>query len=115
MASTKSLFKGLAAGAVLGAVGAMLVKSNKTTDKKAKELYKAGEEIAGRIADKAVKLGAVSKSAYSKVVDALIAEYKGAKHLTDKELAELKDELKDSWEDVQAILKKNAKKNDGSK
>jgi gas vesicle protein len=110
MASAKSLFKGLAAGAVLGAVGAMLVKSNKAADKQAKELYKAGEEIAGRVADKAVKLGTVTKSAYSKVVDSLIAEYKGAKHLTDKELGELKDELKESWEDIQAILKKKAAK-----
>ncbi len=110
MPSAKSLFKGLAAGAVLGAVGAMLIKSNKATDKKAKELYKAGEEIAGRVVEKAIKLGSVSKSAYSKVVDSLIEEYKDAKHLTEKELSELKEELKDSWEDVQAILKKKVKK-----
>jgi gas vesicle protein len=110
MASSKSLFKGLAAGAVLAAVGTMLVKSNKSADKKAKELYRAAEDITSRVTSKALKLGGVTKAAYGKVVDSLIAEYKGAKHLTDRELADLKDELKESWEDVQAILKKKAKK-----
>lgn len=109
MGTKKSFVKGLAAGAVLGAVAA-LVSTMKEKDKKAQEL----QETAMRIKDKAIahakKLGKLSKAAYGKIVDTTVAEFRGVKALTEDELKELKAELKASWKDVEAMLKSKKKK-----
>jgi hypothetical protein len=54
----------------------------------------------------AKQLGKLSRSAYDKIVDTTVAEYRGVKALSESELTELKDELKMHWTDVQKILKK---------
>jgi hypothetical protein len=104
MGTKKSFVKGLAAGAVLGAVAA-LISTMKEKDAKAEELRRTGERIRDKVAAHAKKLGKLSKSAYGKIVDTTVAEYRGVKALSEQELKELKDELKASWGDVQKMLK----------
>jgi gas vesicle protein len=104
MASTKSFIKGLAAGAVLGAVAA-IVTSLENKDEKIIELQKAASRIKDKVAKHARTMGKLSKSAYHEIVDKTVEEYRGLKHLSDKELNELKAELKDSWSDVEKVVK----------
>lgn len=104
MGAKKSFVKGLAAGAVLGAV-ASLMMSMKEPDKKKRELQKAAHDVKDKVMAHAKKLGKLTKGSYDKIVDTTIAEYRGMRALTDDELAELRTELKSSWGDVQRILK----------
>lgn len=104
MASAKSFIKGLAAGAVLGAVAA-LMSTMQDKDKKAKQLKVTALKLQAKVADRAKKLGKLSKSAYEKIVDTTVAEFRGVKALSEQELAELRDELKSSWETVATMMK----------
>lgn len=104
MGSKKNFVKGLAAGAVLGAVASMVMAMRNT--KEAHELGDIAEKIKNRVAKHAKKVGKLTKSAYGNVVEKTVAEYRGAKALSDSELTELKDELKDSWVHLQAMLAK---------
>lgn len=105
MGTTKGFIKGLAAGAVLGAVAA-LMHTVQDKDKKAKELEKTAMRIKDKVAAHAKKLGKLTKAAYGKIVETTIAEYRGVKELSEDELMELRDELKASWTDVQQMLNK---------
>lgn len=108
MGSKKSFVKGLAAGAVLGAVAAML-HSMTDKDKKMHDLEKAAMRIKDKVASHAKKLGKLSKAAYETIVDTTVAEYRGVKALTEDELMELKKELKSSWGDVKTMIDKKKK------
>jgi len=101
----KSFLKGLAAGAVLAGVAAAVVG---TTDKnrKKKALAKAAADIKDKIAKRASRIGKLTKAAYWSIVDATLQEYRGMKTLSETELKEFAEELKESWNDVRAILKK---------
>jgi len=104
MASTKSFIKGLAAGAVLGAVAAVVTKMENKNEKMV-EIQKAAGRIKDKVAKHAVEMGGLSKGAYHKIVEATVSEFKNLKHLSDGELNELKAELKESWGDVEKIVK----------
>lgn len=108
MGTKKSFVKGLAAGAVLGAVAA-LMSTMKEKDKKAQEMQRTATRIKDKVAAHAKKLGKLSKAAYGKIVETTVAEYRGVKALTEDELKELKDELKASWKDVESMLKSKKK------
>jgi gas vesicle protein len=105
MGTKKSFVKGLAAGAVLGAVAALL-HSMQDKDKKKHDLERAAMRIKDKVAAHAKKLGKLSKSAYGKIVETTVAEYRGVKALSEAELKELKAELKAGWKDVEAMIKK---------
>jgi hypothetical protein len=103
--SAKKIVKGLACGAMLAGVAAALVAmKDEKNKKKVAELSKAAEKIKDRLVGHGKKVGKLSKSAYNKIVDTTIAEYRGLKQLSDVELDELKDEMKDGWEDLQKIV-----------
>lgn len=108
MGTKKSFVKGLAAGAVLGAVAA-LMSTMKEKDKKSQELQRTATRIKDKVAAHAKKLGKLSKAAYGKIVETTVAEYRGVKALTEDELKELKDELKASWKDVEWLVKSKKK------
>lgn len=108
MGTKKSFIKGLAAGAVLGAVAA-LVSTMKEKDKKAQEMQRTATRIKDKVAAHAKKLGKLSKAAYGKIVETTVAEYRGVKALTEDELKELKDELKASWKDVEGLVRSKKK------
>lgn len=124
MATKKGFVKGLAAGAVLGAM-ASLMMSMKGTAKKREELSNAAHDVKDRVMRHAKKLGKITKSSYDTIVDTTVAEYRGAKALSEEELDELRDELMQSWDDVKTIVasamraktaaKKAAKKTTGKK
>ena len=102
----KKLIRTLAMGAILAGAASLAVSmKDEKNRKKAKELGKAALAIKGRVAKHAVKLGKLSKSAYGKIVDTTVAEYRGVKALSEGELDELKTELKAGWEDVRQIFK----------
>ncbi len=107
MGAKKSFVKGLAAGAVLAAAASLIMDMREGQgEKKAKELKKAASDIGTRVAHHAMRLSTLSKSAYNKVVDSAIAEYRGVKALSEDDLHDLKTELKDGWSDLKAIAKK---------
>lgn len=95
--------KGLAAGAVLGAIAAMFMH---TDDKKksTRELQRMAMEIRDRVIDHAKHVGEVTKDAYEHIVDTSMAEYRGAKLLSAQELDELRDELMVNWKKMKKIL-----------
>ncbi len=100
------MVKGLACGAALAAVASLVVSMKKDKNKKAvKEISKAARQLTGRVASHAKKLGHLSKAAYGKIVDTTVGEYRGVKALSKSDLAELKKDLRNSWADVQKILK----------
>lgn len=105
----KGFIKGLAAGAVLGAVAA-LMHTVQDKDKKAKELEKVALRIKDKVAAHAKKLGKLTKVAYGKIVETTVAEYRGVKALSEEELDELRDELKGSWKGVQEMMSKKPSK-----
>jgi gas vesicle protein len=110
MGTKKSFVKGLAAGAVLGAVAAIM-HTMQDRDKKAQELQRTAMRIKDKVAAHAKKLGKLTKAAYGKIVETTIAEYRGVKALSEDELNELRGELKAGWTDVQQMInKKRAKK-----
>ena len=109
MGTKKSFVKGLAAGAVLGAVAA-LMSTMKEKDKKTQELHRTAMRIKDKVAAHAKKLGKLSKAAYGKIVETTVAEYRGVKALTEDELKELKNELNASWKDVEALVKSKKRK-----
>lgn len=111
MGSKKLIVKGLALGAVLGAVAAM-VHEMKDRNISTKEVTKAAMRIKDKVAKHAKKLGALTKEAYGSIVDTTVAEYRGVKALTEDELKDLSKELKGSWKEVQSLMKpkKSAKK-----
>jgi gas vesicle protein len=110
MGSKKSFVKGLAAGAVLAAAASLIMDMREGKGQKAKALKKAATDIGGKVAVHAMRLGTLSKSAYAKVVDTAIAEYRGVKALSDEDLRDLKAELKGGWSDLKAIAKKKSAK-----
>jgi len=102
----KRLVKGLAAGAVLAAVASLAMSMKEEKNRKTvKEMSKAAHKMKDRVLAHAKKLGKLTKSAYAKIVDTTVAEYRGVKSLSESDLAELKEELMVSWSDVQKILK----------
>ncbi len=105
MASAKSFVKGLAAGAVLGAVAA-IVSGVHDKDKKMRSLRAMAVRVKNRVAGHAKTVGKLTKGAYHEIVEKAIAECRGAKTLSEAELDELKDELKGSWTDVRKMIKK---------
>lgn len=109
MGTKKSFVKGLAAGAVLGAVAAIM-HTMQDKDKKAQELQKAAMRIKDKVASHAKRLGKLTKAAYGKIVETTVAEYRGVKALSEDELADLRDELKAGWTDVQEMLNKKKSK-----
>ncbi|OGL73941.1 hypothetical protein A3C96_02710 [Candidatus Uhrbacteria bacterium RIFCSPHIGHO2_02_FULL_60_10] len=103
----KGFIKGLAVGAVLGAVAAVISKmDSRERDKKAVAVKKTAAHIANRVATHAKTLGRLTKSAYHQIVDATVAEYRGTKALSEDELSSLKKELKEDWGKLEKILKK---------
>lgn len=104
MGSKKSFVKGLAAGAVLGAVAAML-SVMKDKGAKSAALQKTALKIKDKVAVHAKRLGKLSKAAYGKIVETTVAEYRGAKALSEGELEDLRDELKAGWEDIRKLMR----------
>ncbi len=107
MGTKKSFVKGLAAGAVLAAAAQLYMEmkdSKSTTTKDLKKLKKAAAEISVRVAKRAKNMGKLTKTAYGKIVDTTVAEYRGMKLLSEDELKELKGDLKDGWEDMHGMM-----------
>ncbi len=103
----KGFVKGLAAGAVLGAVASLIMSMEKEErDEKMKAIKKAALEIKDNVAKHAKTLGKLSKQAYGKIVDTTVGEYRGMKLLSEEDLQDLKKELKGDWQRLQKILKK---------
>jgi hypothetical protein len=108
MGAKKMLVKGLALGAVLGAVAAM-IHEMKDRDISSKEVTGAAERIKNKVSKHAMKLGKLTKEAYGSIVDTTVGEYRGVKALTEDELKDLSKELKGSWKEVQAMMMKPKK------
>ncbi|MEY4723028.1 MAG: hypothetical protein RLZZ324_541 [Candidatus Parcubacteria bacterium] len=111
MGAKKTIVKGLAAGAVLGAVAMLLSSMKKDGRLDTKQLGKTADRIKGKVAKHAMTIGKLTKSAYDSIVETTVAEYRGVKALSDGELSDLKDELKSGWMDVKKmVMKKPAAK-----
>lgn len=111
MGKHKGFVKGLAAGAVLGAVASVLMSMEHKDEKKA-ALAKVANRVKTRVVQHSKSIGKLTKSAYNKIVDTTVAEFRGVKDLSEAELKELRAELRDSWGDVKGMveLKKPAMK-----
>jgi len=99
----KGFLKGLAAGAVLGAVASVLMSIEHKDAKKA-ALIKVAQRVKTRVLHHSKSIGKLSKAAYNKIVDTTVAEFRGVKDLSEDELKELRTELRDSWDDVKGVI-----------
>ncbi|HCC21991.1 hypothetical protein A2480_02450 [Candidatus Uhrbacteria bacterium RIFOXYC2_FULL_47_19] len=108
MSKHAGLIKGLAAGAVLGAV-AHLVLSMEHKDEKKAAIAKAADRIRRKVMAHAKSVGKLTKTAYGKIVDTTVAEFRGVKDLSEEELSELRSELKNSWDGVKVMFEKKPK------
>ena len=106
MGKGTSFVKGLAAGAVIAAAAALIMEMRDGNGKKTKDLKKAAEDIGKRVAGHAMRIGSLSKSAYGKIVDTSVAEYRGVKALSEEDIKELRTELKEGWMVLKAIAGK---------
>lgn len=106
--SKAKFVKGLAAGAVLGAVAALIIKMENKSEKLA-DLQKSALKIKDKVAKHALAMGKLSKAAYHEIVDKTVEEYRGLKSLSDKELVELRADLKGSWTEVESLMKNKPK------
>lgn len=95
--------KGLAAGAVLGAIAAMFMHTE-DNKKSTRELQRMAMEIRDRVIDHAKHVGEVTKAAYEHIVDTAMEESRDAKVLSKKELGELRDELMANWKKMKMML-----------
>ena len=57
----------------------------------------------------AKSVGKLTKTAYGKIVDTTVAEFRGVKDLSEEELSELRSELKNSWDGVKVMFEKKPK------
>lgn len=97
MGKLKSLLTGLALGTLVGAL---------LDPERRRETKKLLQELKSKVRERAKNLTDVSREAYEKMVEATAAEYKEMKSLSEKELAQITQELKNAWEDIKASLKK---------
>ena len=100
-------------GAVLAGVATLAIKMREEKNqKKAKDMAKHAQMVTAKVVKHAQKMGKLTKSAYDQIVNTVVGEYKEMKALSESELKELTSELKESWTDVQSIIKdeKPAKK-----
>jgi hypothetical protein len=104
MGKAKSFVKGLVIGAVLGAV-AEVVHSTKHKEAKSKALQAVARKIKDDVAHHAKRFGSLTKAAFMEIVDMTVAEYGAAKALSEKEMKDLAVDLKDSWTQVQHVVK----------
>ena len=102
----KKFVKGLAMGAVLAGVAAAMVAMKDEKNKKLmKEVMDAAHVIKDKVAAHGKKVGKLSKSAYHRIVDATIGEYRGLKQLSESELTEMRDEMRAGWDDLRKVMK----------
>jgi len=109
MGAAKKMAKGLAAGALLGAVAAMIVSAAKK-DPGAKASTMAAKSVAKKVGAHAKKIGKITKGAYDAIVETTMAEARGAKQLSKGELDELRKELTKSWKELSAMFTSSGKK-----
>lgn len=101
--SMKGFLKGVVAGSVLGAI-VVAASRMKASEKKA--LTKTLADVQRKIASHSKRIGSLTRSAYEKIVDTAVAEYRGVKALSEKDLDDLRAELKASWKDVKKMVKR---------
>ena len=99
----KNLIKGVALATLVTAAVALAHALKK--NKKAKLLKAAMLDAKAAVVAHAKKLEGVSRKSYAKIVDTVMAEYRGMKTLSKEEIAELSCELKEGWKEVDAKLK----------
>ena len=99
----KMLGKGLAIATLVAAAVALAHALKK--NKKAKLLKAAMLDAKAAVIAHAKKLKGVSKKSYAKIVDTVMAEYRGMKTLSKEEMAELSGELKEGWREIDAKLR----------
>lgn len=91
----KLIGKGIALATLVTAAVALAHALKK--NKKAKLLKAAAQDAKETVMAHAKKLGGVSKKAYDRIVDTVVAEYGQMRTLSKQELGELTGELKAGW------------------
>jgi gas vesicle protein len=110
MGVKKSLAKGIAAGAVIGAVTMLLRHMKNDGSLDTKKVNKTAKAIRDRVAKHAKTIGGLTKEAYDNIVTTTVAEYRGVKALSEGELGDLKSDLLAGWKDIKALVKDAAGK-----
>ena len=108
----KSQKKALAVGAGLAAVAAAAAGVYMMTGKNAKNRKKVAKwatDLEKDVVGELHKAGKATKATYSKIVDTAAANYKGLKNVSTQDLAIVANELKSSWDVINAELQ-SAKK-----
>jgi hypothetical protein len=103
--SFKKAIKSLAMGAVLAGVATVAIKMREEKNrKKAKEMADRAHLMSTKVMKRAQKMGNLTKTSFHKLVDAAVNEYRGVKDVSQEEIEGLRNEIKDSWSDIQRII-----------
>jgi len=96
---------GFLRGALLGLMAGLLVapRSGKATRDNIKRHY---EEISDRISDELSRIKDITQETYTQVVGAVVHGFVEAKKITADEAAEIKNELKKGFEEIQKSHKR---------
>lgn len=89
------LFKGVVLGTVLSAIFGSWLR--KPQGQKAKQM---AEDIVRSLMKSSGEVAAVTREAYSKIVDTAMAEMKKMQSLSEREASELRSELEAKWEEM---------------
>lgn len=65
----------------------------------------------GEVMERLEGLKEIDFEKYADIVDTVLNEYKGSKKVAKEDLADLAEELKAAWKDIEGSVKKTAKKN----
>lgn len=104
--------KAIAVGASLAAVAAAAASVYMLTGKNAKnrkKVVKWAGDLEKDVVKELNKAGKASKTTYTKIVDSVSENYKGLKDVSSQDLAIVANELKSSWDVINAELQ-NAKR-----
>lgn len=95
----KYFFRGIATGVILGAVAGVLLapKSGKETRSDIKKVY---SRVLVDVRDKLLAVQHISEDMYHEMVDAVVSEYRSAENLTQCQVEEITQILRDKWKEA---------------
>lgn len=108
----KSQKQAIAVGAGLAAVAAAAAGVYMMTGKNAKNRKKVAKwatDLEKDVVKELHKAGKATKATYGKIVDTAAANYKGLKNVSGQDLAVVANELKSSWDVINAELQNASK------
>jgi len=102
---SKGIIIGASAGVIAGVIAGILFapKSGKETRQ---DIANYMHEMKDKIASELEKAGKISRDTYDAMVEKIVKVYEVEKKITSQDAKDIKDKLKDNYEEVEKAIKK---------